>query len=359
MNENAQRIRNYLTGYYPETEWPTLLYQAEEWNKTKPLEGLRILDATPLYRNTLAKFMPLLAAGAELFVPAKYRMPFDASIYAMLPEFGIRQASRGDTETLDIVLDCAGQCTRLTPSLGYCELTRSGAPRYERTRRPVFMVDDSRIKRIETMLGTGDSFFRALGQLGYADVAGRRLLVVGYGKVGRGIVHYACKYGMKVTVADIADKSSELPGDVSFVSVNDMEGFNEAVLHAWCMVTVTGRISALRHKLHAAAVIDSPVLLANMGVEDEFGSQIPESRVLNLKHPLNFILEEPTSMRYIETTMALHNACGLDLLTQDLPAHCLAPCPDVEEQLLAVALKRGSIADDYPLVESLYNTPGR
>lgn len=359
MNENAQRIKEYLSGCYPETDWPTLLYQAEEWSSTRPLEGLRILDATPLYRNTLAKFMPLLAAGAQLFVPAKYRIPFDPAIYAMLPELGIRYATKEDTESLDIVLDCAGQCTRLTPSLGYCELTRSGASRYERTRRPVFMVDDSRIKRIETMLGTGDSFFRALKQLGYGEVASRRLLVVGYGKVGRGIVHYACKYGMKVTVADIVDKSGEVPGDVSFVPINDMEAFNDAVLHAWCMVTVTGRISALRHQLHAAAVIDSPVLLANMGVEDEFGSQIPENRVLNHKHPLNFILEEPTSMRYIETTMALHNACGLDLLTQDLPPHCISPCPDVEERLLAVALERGSIADDYPLVECLYNNSVR
>ncbi len=356
MNGNAQRIKKYLLGYYPQNEWPTLLYQAEEWSQSKPLEGLRILDATPLYRNTLAKFMPLLAAGAELFVPAKCRMPFDPGIRAMLSDFGIRQASKSDAVDFDIILDCAGQCTRLTPTLGYCELTRSGVPRYERARRPVFLADDSRIKRIETILGTGDSFFRALEQLGYGDVAGRRLLVVGYGKVGRGIVHYACKYGMKVTVADIADKSGELPGDVNFVSVNDMENFNEAILHAWCMVTVTGRISALRHKLHAAAIIDSPVLLANMGVEDEFGSQIPESRVLNCKHPLNFILDEPTRMRFIEATMALHNACGLDLLTQDLPPHCLPPCPDVEEQLLAVALGRGTLSEDYQLVESLYNT---
>lgn len=352
MNADVQRIKDYLLAHYDEKEWPTLLCQAEQWADTRPLEGLRILDATPLYRNTLAKFLPLLAAGAELFVPGKCRMPFDPAIRAMLPEFGIRQAAKGDAPTFDIILDCAGQCTRLTPTLGYCELTRSGVPRYERTRRPVFLVDESRIKRIETMLGTGESFFRAMQQLGHRDFAGRRLLVAGFGKVGRGIVHYACKNGAKVTVADIVDKSGELPQGVEFIHVNDTEKFNDAILHSWCMVTVTGRISALRHKLHAAAIIDSPVLLANMGVEDEYGSQIPESRVLNHKRPLNFILEEPTSMRFIETTMALHNACGLDLLTEDLPKHCLPPCPDVEEQLLGIALQRGCIAEDFQLIRS-------
>ncbi len=345
MNEAAQRIKDYLSPCYPAEEWPTLLEQAEEWSKTRPLEGLRILDATPLYRNTLGKFMPLIAAGAKLYVPWRPLLPTAPEVEAMLPIFGIRRADKRDN-FFDIILDCAGQCKRLTPALGACELTRSGVECYERASFPVFNADGGRIKRIETILGTGESFLRAMAQLGHKDVAGRRLLVVGYGKVGTGIVHYARKAGMLVTVADIEDKSDELPQGVSFVRVDDASAFHAAILRSWCMVTATGRIGALRRKLNAAAIMDSPVLLANLGVEDEYGPAIPETRVLNHKKPLNFILEDPTLMRFIETTMALHNACALELLTADLPHSCLPPPADVEERLLATACNAGLIGDD-------------
>ncbi len=185
-----------------------------------------------------------------------------------------------------------------------------------------------------------------MAQLGHREVAGKRLLIVGYGKVGRGLVHYARKAGMSVCVADILDKRAELPLGTDFVSVGDTDEFNREILRSWCTVTATGTPGALRRKLQLADIIDSPVLLANMGVEDEFGSSIPETRVLNHKKPLNFILEDPTLMRFIETTLALHNACALELLTQDLPHTCLVPGADVEDRLLAIACRDGLIRDD-------------
>ncbi len=345
MNDAAQRIREYLLPVYPEAEWPTLLAQADEWSRTRPLEGLRILDATPLFRNTLGKFMPLLAAGAEVCVPWRPLLPTSAEVEALLPRFGIRRVSKQDT-AFDIILDCAGQCNRLTPTLGACELTRSGVARYERATFPVFNVDGGRIKRIEAVLGTGESFLRAMATLGHTELAGRRLLVVGYGKVGRGIVHYAHKAGLCVTVADIADKSTELPPGVGFVNADDHEAFLAEALRSWCVVTATGQEGALRRRLTPATLADSPVLLANMGVVDEYGPAIPAGRILNNKKPLNFLLEEPTLMRFIETTMALHNACALELLTADLPHSCLLPPADVEERLLATATTAGFIGKD-------------
>ncbi len=342
MDTVVQSIRDYLLPCYPEQEWPCLLHQAEEWSATRPLEGLRILDATPLYRNTLGKFMPLLAAGAQLYVPWRPLLPTPAEIEALLPRFGIRRASRRD-DFFDIILDCAGQCNRLHPTLGACELTRSGVSRYEHAEFPVFNVDGGRIKRIETILGTGESFLRAMAALGYSELPGKQLLVVGYGKVGRGIVHYARKAGMLVTVADVEDKSAELPPGVSFVGVDDSEAFHAEIMRSWCMVTATGQVGALRRKLDTGALINSPVLLANLGVEDEFGPSIPEARVLNNKRPFNFLLEEPTRMRFIETTMALHNACALELLTADLPHCSLLPPTDVEERLIATATAAGLI----------------
>ena len=355
MNAYAEKIRDFLSSYYTPEEWPTLLWQAEEWSQSRPLEGLRVLDGTPLYRNTLGKFMALLAAGAEVWVPERPGMPYDAAIMQMLPELGIRKAPRS-MDDFDMVLDCSGQFCELHPRLGFAELTRTGVHRYVHPHHPVILADSGRIKRIETVLGTGESFFRALAQLGHTDLAGKPLLIVGFGKVGRGVLYYALKNKMRVCVADVVDKSAELPGNVAFIDANDVDTLNAAIAASWCTVTVTGHIAALRRVLRPSVVVPSPALLANLGVEDEYGAVIPENRVLNQKKPLNFMLEEPTSMRFIETTMALHNACALELLTADLPHSCLLPPPDVEERLLNVACSRGLIGEDIHLLNDRERT---
>lgn len=341
MNAHAANLKNYLLSHYQEQEWPTLLQQAEEWSSTRPLEGLRILDATPIFRNTLAKYMALMAAGAELWIPAHPPI-CNRDMVALARQHGIRTASKFNTE-FDIILDCAGQYNRLHPTLGFAELTRSGIPRLERVAHPVIVVDAGRIKRIETILGTGDGFFRALEQLGHRDFAGKSLLVIGYGKVGRGVVLQAQQRGMRTTVADLRDVSDELPTGVHAIGMDNAEALTAAITHSWCTVTCTGRINALRRRIHTADVHNSSTLLVNLGVEDEFGADIMPERVLNRKQPLNFILDEPTAMRYIETTMALHNACALELLTTDLPHTLMPPPTDVEERLLRIATERGCI----------------
>ena len=336
MNAHAQRIRDYLLNFYSEEKWPCLQHQAKEWSVTQPLKGLRILDGTPIYRNTLGKYMALLAAGAKLYVPESPGMPFDADIKAMLPGLGIHTADRDDKD-FDIILDCAGQFKCLHPVLGFVELTRSGVERLQHIPHPVIVADSGRIKHIETTHGTGDAFFRAMAQLGHNHVARKHLLVVGYGKVGRGIVTHALRHNMHVTVADIRNVQDILPPGVGFISMEQTEGLHTAALQSWCIVTTTGRLNAVRKKLSVPNIINSSVLMANMGVEDEYGPDVPASRVLNNKRPLNFILQDPTDMCYIEATMALHNACALELLTCDLPHRHLPPPPDVEERLLQIS----------------------
>lgn len=345
MNAQAEKIREYLEQFYSPEEWPTLRWQAEEWSMSRPLEGLRVLDGTPIYRNTLGKYMALQAAGAEIWVPARPGMPCNNEVMHMLEGFGIHRAPRG-MDDFDILLDCSGQFRELHPRLGAAELTRTGVHRYIHPHHPVILADSGRIKQIETVLGTGEGFFRALAQLGHTVLQGQRLLIIGFGKVGRGVLHYALKHGMKVSVADVVDKHDALPDNVSFVDATDAEALHAAIQKSWCTVTVTGHIAALRQVLRPERIISAPVLLANLGVEDEYGANIPEWRVLNRKKPLNFILDEPTSTRYIETTMALHNACAVELLTADLPHRCLPPAPDVEERLLQIACTRGLIGAD-------------
>ena len=63
---NLKPIEELLRHTYQESEYPALKEQMQHWSKKSPLDGMQLLDATPVYRNTLLKYLALIAAGAQL-----------------------------------------------------------------------------------------------------------------------------------------------------------------------------------------------------------------------------------------------------------------------------------------------------
>lgn len=340
-------ILDALEEFYSPAEFPVLLEQCREWSKSRPFEGKRLLDATPVYRNTFAKYAALLAGGAELYVPQPDVMPHDPDVLAKLPEYGISVIDPvAAAVPFDVVLDCAGNFSHIPSRRGYVELTKSGGEHYRHSSLPVYMVDDSLIKRVETCLGTGESFFRAMCQLGHTDWHKGALLVIGYGKVGQGIVMNALEQGILVVVSDIAPKANDLPPGILFVSANDRAAFNGILRNAYCAVTATGVEHAMKRIADPSVVAGSSVLLANMGVDDEWGPDIPSDRVLNGRKPLNFILDDPTSMCFIDPPLALHNAGALELLLNDHPPGMFPPSSVLEEDYMNIIREAGLISGD-------------
>ena len=213
---------------YTGAEYPALGFFSREWAFSRPFAGLRILVATPVFRNTLLQYRALLAGGANLIVGvansgedgAGAEMPCDPGVVDLLrengiPVIGVREALEMESRCagghgFDLVLDCAGQFAKLSPKFGFVELTRSGVQFYEGSGHPVYVADSGLVKRIETSLGTGEGYVRALRQLGYAsgnsgadaagagnafaggddaaEFSGKKFVVFGSGKVGQGIV---------------------------------------------------------------------------------------------------------------------------------------------------------------------------
>jgi len=345
MTDRSEALARITAGYYRPGEFPALLEQIECWRRSRPLAGLKVLDATPVFRNTVVKYQALAAAGAELTVALAELTPRDPVICAALPAAGVRVLAEGipEGETFDLILDCAACHCQVRSRYGYVELTRSGIHRYRALAdsRPVFAADSGRIKVIETSLGTGDGFLRAMKQLGYGDFSGRRAVVFGYGKVGRGIVFYLRRAGAAVAVVDYAAALARLPEGVAGIDAADRAAIDAALDGAWVAVSATGVRHAHAGRFDLARLAASDCLIANMGVEDEFGPELPETRVLNGKRPLNFILEEPTRMGYIETTMALHNAGALVLLDRRGEPGLIEPDRTLEEKLLHISCTRG------------------
>ncbi len=338
--------------YLPE-EYPACHNQAEAWALTRPLEGLLVLDATPVYRNTLVKYRALIAAGARLTVGLSPIMAHDKKIVRILVELGIPVVdATGEKQTFDLILDCAASFSTWEARLGYAELTRSGEKEYAQVRKPVFMADSSLIKRIETVLGTGESYFRSMAQLGFSEWKGKRIVVFGSGKVGSGLIWYAALKGAVVTVVtDPQTVSKGLRHSITLlIDQHDREAISKAVTLADAVVSATGVKDALAESCAPEVFIHSHALLANMGVHDEFGTEVPKERVLRNKATLNFMLDEPTHLKYIDATFALHNAGAVYLCQKGLSAGLITPPQELEEEILSVTRERGCITAELELM---------
>jgi adenosylhomocysteinase len=350
------------------------------------------LVATPVFRNTLLEYRALIAGGADLVVGvagldsgeegagadasnAGAEMPCDPGIVDVVRENGIpvvglqealemEAAGRG----FDLILDCAGQFSACHPRFGFVELTRSGVQFYEKCEHPVYVADSGIVKRIETCLGTGEGYVRALAQLGHdfcsdsgADGAGKEFVVFGSGKVGQGIVLQLLRSGASVHVVTDCSLGSNPFLDANGVPVtdcNDLDAVASLVRGADFVVTATGVKGALDRPQVVEALLGSHAVLANMGVEDEYGPGVPTSRVLAEKKPLNFILEEPTHLKYIDASLALHAALGELLLQEggavygkegaDSPAANkkagpMDPPSELEQRILSMTMQDGLI----------------
>ena len=355
---------------YEPREYPALAQLSDEWQQTRPFWGSKVLVATPIFRNTLVEYRALVTGGASLYVghavgTSGAAMPCDQKIIEFLKEKNVPVITDEDIKSgkvaddFDLILDCAGQFAFCHPRKGFVELTRSGVQFYANSEFPVYVADSGIVKRIETVLGTGDGYFRGLESLGYGDFEGKSLVVFGSGKVGCGIALHGVRRGMNVcTVTNTRNGNSNsnfssvlLNNDVRIEDYLDDDMVADVVAHADFVVTATGLKNALTMSAVSAIIASTNAVVANMGVEDEFGELVPNARVLNGKSPLNFVLDEPTHLKYIDASLALHAALGERLL-QDCAGEAKPfkgvqdPPSEIEQRLLVTTIQNGAIGPE-------------
>ena len=341
----------YLDRFYLPEERAALEVQISDFADEKFLEGRKILDATPVFRNTLNKYLPLLKANADLTVGYGGNVPFDPQIITFLKNSGIKVIENGRTsETFDFILDCAGANASVEVKYGVSELTRSGFYHYQKLRKKVFLADSSRIKTIETALGTGDGFFRAMKKLGYAEMKNKNILLFGCGKVGFGVAMYCLDAGANVYAVDDW-QNRPVPPEIHAVSRFAKEEINSLIDDAYCVITATGIHGALTETLDLHRLVNSNALIANIGVEDEFGGLVEPERILNRNRSLNFILEEPTHLKFIDPTMALHNAGMLELYKNSDGEKFIIPSEKLNDYYLNIVRKYGIINSELDKLE--------
>ncbi|NVO58226.1 hypothetical protein HW561_20770 [Rhodobacteraceae bacterium B1Z28] len=306
---------------FPASEIPFLERAKSIARRTRPYEGLKILQNIPVTMEALHKTHALLLGGADLTITCPSFMDPKPEALSVLDAAEVKIAAPDDLPTeVDIVLDCAGELLRrVSPKLGAVELTGTGTNLYaaaDDLSYPVISVDQSRVKVLEALFGTGDAFQRAFSTLTGERLQDNSILLFGYGKVGQGIAYALRPHNCRVAVVDPSPDALQLASRHGHVAIpaDDITAVEDAAASAFVVVTATGRPGIISER-YAAAPFLKAGYRANMGGEDEFGPDFDVDTVLVDKKPINFAITHPTRIRFLDPLFFAHNL-GIDLLRQ-------------------------------------------
>ena len=269
---------------------PVLAGVRERLKDEGVLEGVRVGMALHVEAKTGMLALTLEEAGAQVRLASCNPLSTDDSVSIALREHhGLATyACRGESEEeyyshLDSVLDLVPQVvvddggdlvtllhTTRTDLLehvwGGCEETTTGVVRLRAMERegalryPVIDVNDAMMKHLfDNRYGTGQSTLDGIMSATNLLLAGRRMVVAGYGWCGRGIAMRARGMGSRVTVTEV----DPVRATEALLDGMDVAPMGEAIKDADFLVTVTGCASVVRPE-HFRAAKDG-LVVANAG----------------------------------------------------------------------------------------------
>lgn len=253
--------------------------------------------------------------GADLFVTSPSRQPFDRSCVEILKKAGITFIEPGTARgEFDFVIDTAADLIdSVRAKKCLVEDTRSGSFLYEAKAKnkalnlaPIVSFDESRLKQIEDLLGVGDGYKRGLEHFLGEVPQGAKVLIIGGGKVGSGIAYSVSSFATKISIVDLYPEKVQLlkaiQDKIKVFSPSEIIKNPKLIEEFNYVVTVTARAETMT-KFYPKSLFAGK-FLANMGAEDEWGSAYTENEVLNKKKLLNFSLDEPTLLKYLDPGFA-------------------------------------------------------
>jgi len=271
-------------------EMPVTRQVHERFSRERPLDGLRIAACLHVTAETANLALALQAAGAELQLCASNPLSTQDDVAAALVErAGIAVfAIKGESDEqyyahIGRTIDARPQITiddgadlvstlhgkrrdALDGVIGGCEETTTGIIRLRAMAAdgalayPILAVNDAATKHMfDNRYGTGQSALDGVIRATNILLAGKTLVVAGYGWCGRGIASRARGMGARVVVTEI-DPLRALEAVMDGFQVQPMI---EAAEHGDIFITATGDI----HVIDAPHLerMRSGAILANAG----------------------------------------------------------------------------------------------
>ncbi len=275
---------------WAEREMPVLRLIRERFARERPLEGLRIGACLHVTTETANLMRTLKAGGAEVHLAASNPLSTqDPTAAALVAEYGISTyARRGeDRDTyyahLRAVADTRPQLTQddgcdlvtllhserrdLLPGvMAGTEETTTGVIRLRAMAAagalafPVVAVNEALTKHLfDNRYGTGQSTIDGILRATNILIAGRNVVIAGYGWVGRGIASRMDGHGAHVAVVEV-DPVRALEALMDGYQVMTVA---QAAPWGELFVTATGNVNVFRRE-HFAAMRDGAIM-ANSG----------------------------------------------------------------------------------------------
>ncbi|MGE5544486.1 MAG: adenosylhomocysteinase, partial [Bacillota bacterium] len=284
------RDRTLALSGYRKIEWarrhmPVLNLLQQEFQASQPLKGLKIALCLHLEAKTAHFAQTLKQAGGQIFACASNPLSTQDDVVAALVDSGITTfAWHGATpEEYDMhlaaTLDCQPDAIiddgqdlvamlhksrreQAKSVIGGCEETTTGIHRLRSMEReglllfPMIAVNDAYMKYLfDNRYGTGQSVWDAIMRTTNLVVAGKTVVVAGYGWCGKGVSIRAKGLGAKVIITEIDP-----------IKANEaiMDGFtvmpmSEAAALGDLFITVTGNINVIRGS-HIERMKDGAIL---------------------------------------------------------------------------------------------------
>lgn len=272
------------------TQMPVLNLIKERFAKEKPLAGLRVSGCLHITTETANLALALQAAGADLLLCASNPLSTQDDVAAALVgHYGIATyAIKGEDEATyykhikaaldhrpqltmddgcDLVSSIHKERTDLIPAIiGGTEETTTGVIRLRSMeaqgvlRFPIVAVNEALTKHLfDNRYGTGQSTMDGLMRATNMLIAGKHMVVCGYGWCGRGVASRAKGLGADVIVTEI---------DPTRAIEAVMDGFRvmpllQAAAEGDVFITVTGNLNVI-DRAHLDRMKDGAIL-ANTG----------------------------------------------------------------------------------------------
>ena len=235
---------------WAEAHMPVLVALRQKYEKTKPLEGIRVAGCLHVTKETGVLVRTLKAAGAELSWCGCNPLSTQDDVAASLAQDeGISIfASRGVTQqeyyddihsammikpqvTIDDGADLTVEMHKksFNSIKGGTEETTTGVIRLRAMQKagklmyPIIAVNDAETKHdFDNIYGTGQSAMDGIIRATNILIAGKNVVVAGYGHVGKGISRRAAGLGANVIVTEV-EPIAALKAKMDGYSVAKME----------------------------------------------------------------------------------------------------------------------------------------
>ena len=290
VNEESDIDEGKMKILWAYKEMPVVRLIRERFGREKPLEGINISGCLHITTETANLAITLKEGGARVALCASNPLSTsDAVAHSLVKDFGISVfAVHGEdrdtyyghvNQALDnhpnITMDDGGDLVStihkdrrelLEVILAGTEETTTGVHRFKNMERekvleyPIIAVNDAYTKYLfDNRYGTGQSTIDGIIRATNILLAGKNLVVAGYGWCGRGVAMRARGFGAHVTITEV-DPTRALEAVMDGFNVTSM---NEAAKRGDIFITTTGNTSIIG-KEHFENMKDGAIL-ANSG----------------------------------------------------------------------------------------------